>query len=69
MFFMNNLNYCNIKNNYSKKDIPISRNDASCCQQVIKLQLPETPWHLHVTLDRFITAFKKIIDLITNQII
>lgn len=37
---------------------PISRIDVNCCQHVIKLHEPDTPWHLHVIRDLLIIAFE-----------
>lgn len=40
-------------------ELPISLMDVSCCQHVIKLHDPDTPWHLQVIRDLFITACGK----------
>lgn len=37
--------------------LPISRIDVNCCQHVIKLHEPDTPWHLHVMRDFFIIIY------------
>lgn len=48
--------------------LPISLIDVNCCQHVIRLQEPETPWHLHVIRDFLITAWNAKITVNVNSL-
>lgn len=56
------------KTTVQQHNLPISLIDDNCCQQVIKLHEPETPWHLHVIRVFLITDCKeKKRKLVKNQ--